>query len=66
MKCLKGITIQTLDSSLTKYASGDMLFALVDLKSALMDDSETRQIINRKVNKMLIKFTGSNKVRTFL
>ncbi|XP_071791761.1 3'-5' exoribonuclease HELZ2-like isoform X2 [Asterias amurensis] len=62
MKCLKGITIQTLDSSLTKYASGDMLFALVDLKSALMDDSETSQIINRKVNKMLIKFTGSNKI----
>ncbi|XP_033628979.1 uncharacterized protein LOC117291425 isoform X1 [Asterias rubens] len=44
------------------YATSGQLFGSINLKQALVDDSEASQIINRSVQKMLLKFDKTNKV----
>ena len=62
MECLDTIRLKTPTATVEKYAVGGIKFGKVDLKRALMDDSETSQIIERSVHKMMLKFGHSRKV----
>ncbi|XP_022109839.1 helicase with zinc finger domain 2-like isoform X2 [Acanthaster planci] len=61
-ECLDRILLETPTATVMKNAVGGSKFGKVDLKRALMDDSETSQIIERNVHKMMLKFGNSKKV----
>ncbi|XP_038049676.1 helicase with zinc finger domain 2-like [Patiria miniata] len=62
LECLDHILRETPTATNVDYAVDGSLFGKVDLKSALMDDSETSQIIERNVRKMMLKFANSKKI----
>ena len=62
MKCLDQILMETWTGTVANFSHGGSKFGRVDLKKALMDDSETSQIIEKRVQKMMLKFGNSEKV----
>ncbi|XP_033629468.1 helicase with zinc finger domain 2-like [Asterias rubens] len=62
VECNHKISKFATEVSLELRASGGRMYGQVDLKVALMDDSETSQIIERYVQRMMLKFKTSETV----
>ncbi len=60
LKCLTKIKLT--DRKFELIAYGGTMYGQVDLKVVLMDDSETSQIIERSVQRMMLKFNTSETV----
>ncbi|XP_022112078.1 helicase with zinc finger domain 2-like [Acanthaster planci] len=62
LKCLDTIYVETSTGTVTKFSVDGSKYGILDLKTVLMDDSETSQIIERSVRKIMLQFGTSEKI----